>query len=89
MMRTLRCVAGLLLAVLLAACDRSATAPGGARPPTLVDVEEVKAQVVPNLVELPGRVEAGRSGEVRARADGIIERPRDVDGRAEEHKAGL
>ena len=81
MMRTLRSVAWLLLpALLLAACDRSATGPGGARPATLVDVEEVKAQVVPNLVELPGRVEAGRSVEVRARADGIVEQQLYVDG---------
>ncbi len=81
MMPTLRCVAWLVLtAPLLAACDRSGNAPGGARPPTLVDVEVVQAQVVPNLVELPGRVEAGRSVEVRARADGIIEQQLYVDG---------
>ena len=33
-----------------------------------------RAQDVPNIVELPGRIEAVRTAEVRARADGIIER---------------
>ena len=34
----------------------------------------VKAQSIPNIVELPGRIEAVRTAEVRARSDGIIER---------------
>jgi membrane fusion protein (multidrug efflux system) len=73
--------AWLLAAVALAAgCGRGSGPDGGGRPPTLVAVEVVKAQVVPNLVELPGRVEASRSAEVRARADGIVERQLYVDG---------
>lgn len=43
-------------------------------PPPLVEAVTVKTQEVPNIVELPGRVEAVRTAEVRARADGIIER---------------
>ncbi|PAL01786.1 efflux transporter periplasmic adaptor subunit, partial [Staphylococcus hominis] len=48
-----------------------------------------KAQAVPNLVELPGRVEASRSAEVRARADGIVERQLYVDGTEVEANAPL
>lgn len=46
----------------------------GAGPPPLVVAMTVRAQQVPNIVELPGRIEAVRTAEVRARADGIIER---------------
>jgi len=49
-------------------------APGGAPPPTLVEAVTVQPQTVPNIVELPGRIEAVRMAEVRARADGIVER---------------
>lgn len=49
-------------------------APGGAPPPTLVEAITIKTQTVPNIVELPGRIEAVRMAEVRARADGIVER---------------
>lgn len=73
--------AGLLAAVALAAgCGRGGGTDDADRPPTLVAVEVVKAQTVPNLMELPGRVEASRSAEVRARADGIVERQLYVDG---------
>lgn len=67
----------------LAACGGGNSQPGaggggmggpGAGPPPLVEAITVKAQDVPNIVELPGRVEAVRTAEVRARADGIIER---------------
>ncbi|MBT2767369.1 efflux RND transporter periplasmic adaptor subunit [Stenotrophomonas sp. ISL-67] len=79
----------LLMAVALATgCGRG----GGddaQRPPTLVAVEVVKAQTVPNLVELPGRVEASRSADVRARADGIVERQLYVDGTEVEANAPL
>jgi membrane fusion protein (multidrug efflux system) len=43
-------------------------------PPVPVEVITVARQEVPNAVELPGRVEAVRSAEVRARVDGIVER---------------
>ena len=40
----------------------------------------VTARPVPNAVELPGRIEAVRSAEVRARVDGIVERRLHVEG---------
>lgn len=48
--------------------------PGAGGPPPLVEAITVRAQDVPNIIELPGRIAAVRSAEVRARADGIIER---------------
>lgn len=73
-------MAAILLSLLLAACgsgqsDQGAQgAQGAAGPPVLVDAVTVRATTVPNIVELPGRIEAVRISEVRARADGIIER---------------
>jgi RND family efflux transporter MFP subunit len=65
----------------LAACGGGNQQPGGgegggmgAMPPPLVVAMTVRAQEVPNIVELPGRIESVRTAEVRARADGIIER---------------
>ncbi|CAB3767198.1 efflux RND transporter periplasmic adaptor subunit [Paraburkholderia humisilvae] len=50
-------------------------APGtAAPPPPSVLVETVAVQSIPRVVELPGRIEAIRSAEVRARVDGIVER---------------
>jgi membrane fusion protein (multidrug efflux system) len=37
-------------------------------------VTTVTASPIPNIVELPGRIEAVRTAEVRARVDGIVER---------------
>lgn len=62
----------LLATGLLAACGGPEAPP--APPPPLVEVETVKTGTVPNVVELPGRIEAVRMAEVRARTDGIIER---------------
>jgi RND family efflux transporter MFP subunit len=67
------------LVLLVASCGSSGEqqgAPGGfgAGPPPLVEAVTIKAQQVPNIVELPGRIEAVRTAEIRARADGIIER---------------
>lgn len=59
------------LALLLASC--SAEAPP-APPPPEVNVIAVRTQAVPNVIELPGRVQAYRTSEVRARVDGIVER---------------
>jgi membrane fusion protein (multidrug efflux system) len=57
---------------MLSACgDTSETA---APPPVPVEVMIVKGQAVPNVVELPGRIAAVRTAEVRARTDGIVER---------------
>ncbi|MGQ0701119.1 MAG: efflux RND transporter periplasmic adaptor subunit [Panacagrimonas sp.] len=43
-------------------------------PPPEVQVFTVTQQPVGNLIELPGRVQAVRTAEVRARVDGIVER---------------
>ncbi|MFD1787163.1 efflux RND transporter periplasmic adaptor subunit [Sphingomonas floccifaciens] len=74
----------ILAFLALAACGSGGDAPpgggmpgggaGGPPPPTLVEAITVQTQTVPNIVELPGRIEAVRTAEVRARADGIIER---------------
>jgi membrane fusion protein, multidrug efflux system len=64
------------LAVLLAcvACrDRQQTTAAGP-PPLPVLVTTVSAASIPKIVELPGRIEAIRTAEIRARVDGIVER---------------
>jgi membrane fusion protein (multidrug efflux system) len=43
-------------------------------PPVPVMVATVAASSVADVVELPGRIEAVRSAEIRARVDGIVER---------------
>lgn len=64
-------ISGLLLAA-VAACGEPAAPP--APPPPAVDIVTIAATAVPNVIELPGRVQAERTAEVRARVDGIIER---------------
>jgi membrane fusion protein (multidrug efflux system) len=59
-------------ACLLVACGDKQ--PPGPRPAPEVTAITVNATEVPNLVELPGRVEAVRTAEVRARVDGIVQR---------------
>lgn len=56
--------------VLLAGCSGEAPP---APPAPEVEVITVKAQPIANVVELPGRVQAYRTAEVRARVDGIVE----------------
>lgn len=63
--------AGVALGLLLAACSPDAPP---APPPPEVNIVTVGAQPVPNIIELPGRVQAYRTAEVRARVDGIVER---------------
>ncbi len=72
------CGCGVLAS--LAGCGGDAGPAAGQMPPTVVTVEEVRTAAVPNLVELPGRVEPVRSAQVRARADGIVERQLYVEG---------
>lgn len=67
-------VAATLPALLLAACGSGEPQQPAAPPPVEVTAVTVKGGAVPNLIELPGRIEAVRHAEVRARADGIIER---------------
>jgi membrane fusion protein (multidrug efflux system) len=67
-----------LALVTLIGCGRSPNtggaggSPGAARPPTEVSVVTVAPEVVTITTELPGRVNAVREAEVRARATGIL-----------------
>jgi len=69
-------VSGALLPIfflaLLAACGGEPEA--APPPPPPVKVVTVEGRAVANIVELPGRIEAVRSAQVRARTDGIVER---------------
>ncbi|MBB5684208.1 efflux RND transporter periplasmic adaptor subunit [Sphingobium boeckii] len=58
------------LPLVLAACGAE---PPAAPPPPEVGIVTVQAQSIPNVIELPGRIQAYRTSEVRARVDGIIE----------------
>jgi membrane fusion protein (multidrug efflux system) len=58
--------------LLLAACSKSA--PPAAPPPPEVTIITVASQPVMNVIELPGRLQAVRTAEVRARVDGIVQR---------------
>jgi membrane fusion protein (multidrug efflux system) len=69
----------LAAAALLAACGQKsgeggAHAGGGAPPPAEVGVVTVKLGEVDLVTELPGRLEASRVAEVRARAAGILQK---------------
>lgn len=57
--------------LLATACGKSEPPPP---PPPSVDVISVRASTVPHVIELPGRIQAVRTAEVRARVDGIVER---------------
>ena len=79
--RVARAVLAAALATLLAACGKpgaSSGAPGagpggsGGPPPPEVGVVTVRTQPVALANELPGRVEALRTAQVRARAAGIL-----------------
>ncbi|MBZ6379599.1 efflux transporter periplasmic adaptor subunit [Pacificimonas flava] len=74
MIRRVEAAAALLLVALLAACGGTGeeeAAPSA--PPPLVETVVVEAHPVPNVIELPGRVEPLRTAEVRARVTGIVE----------------
>ncbi|OQA33110.1 MAG: Multidrug resistance protein MexA precursor [Betaproteobacteria bacterium ADurb.Bin341] len=76
MKRNILCAA--LISSLLAGCgaDKKPGGPGGAAgmPPTEVDVITVQATSATITQELPGRLQAYRTAQVRARVDGIIEK---------------
>jgi membrane fusion protein (multidrug efflux system) len=61
------------IAALLALAGCGAAAPPPPPPPS-VDVITVSSQPIANVIELPARVQAVRTAEVRARVDGIVER---------------
>jgi membrane fusion protein, multidrug efflux system len=69
-----------LLLALVAGCKPQAeqtqkgAMPGGGMPPPEVEVVIVKPKTVPRTVEVPGRLQAVRTAEVRARVEGILER---------------
>jgi len=71
------CVA-VSAAILLAACgaktEGQAAAPGGGRPPVEVGVVTVAPRTVGLVTELPGRLEASRVAQVRARVAGILQK---------------
>lgn len=48
--------------------------PGGGMPPAQVGVVTVQPQTVPVMAELPGRLEALRTAQVRARVAGILQK---------------
>jgi membrane fusion protein, multidrug efflux system len=66
----------VLSAALLTACgqktEQAAGAPGGGMPPSEVGVVTVAPQAIGLATELPGRLEASRVAQVRARAAGIV-----------------
>ena len=67
-------LSALGLASLLAACsDKTPSAPGGGMPPPQVGVLRVTPGEIGLVSELPGRVEASRVAQVRARAAGILQ----------------
>ena len=89
MRRTARAALAAALAVLLAACGKpggAGGAPGagpggpGSMPPPEVGVVTVRTQPVALANELPGRVEALRTAQVRARAAGILQKRLFVEG---------
>jgi membrane fusion protein, multidrug efflux system len=80
-LQTMRCPPLLLaiaaLSVLLAACGKSGSAPPGAAaapPQAQVGVVTVTPGDVGLVTELPGRLEASRVAQVRARAAGILQK---------------
>ncbi|WP_256330491.1 efflux RND transporter periplasmic adaptor subunit [Variovorax sp. YR216] len=64
----------LMLSILASGCGNDQGAPAAAPPPTTVLVTTVQSAPVSSVVELPGRIEAVRTAEVRARVDGIVEK---------------
>ncbi|MEO7457909.1 MAG: efflux RND transporter periplasmic adaptor subunit [Gemmatimonadaceae bacterium] len=61
-----------LAALLVAGCSKPA--PPAAPPPPEVGIITVVTQPVMDVIELPGRLQAIRTSEVRARVDGIVQR---------------
>jgi membrane fusion protein (multidrug efflux system) len=66
-------VPALAAMALLTACGGSGNQPP-LPPPVIVQTVVVRPQNVPYVAELPGRIQAVRTAEVRARTDGIVQR---------------
>lgn len=79
-------ISALLLIALLAACGEgdkkpsTGAGPGAAPPPAEVDVITVAAGSATITQDLPGRLLAYRSAQVRARVEGVIEKRLFVEG---------
>jgi membrane fusion protein (multidrug efflux system) len=77
-------VAAVALSLLAACGDKKAQAPagapGGGMPPAQVGVITVQPTTVPIVTELPGRLEASRIAQVRARVAGIVQSRNFVEG---------
>jgi membrane fusion protein (multidrug efflux system) len=75
--RILPAFAILAMALALAACGKAdpaaAAPPGGGMPPPEVGVVTVAPTDIGLVTELPGRLEASRSAQVRARTAGIVQ----------------
>lgn len=78
---------GLAAALLLSGCGPQL--PSREPPTPTVEVMQIHARAVPNVIEVPGRIEPVRSAEVRARVDGIVERLLYQEGRDVEAGAPL
>ncbi len=80
-------IPSLLLLVLLSACGgdkpaaTGAAAGAGGPPPAEVEVVTVAAGDATFTQDLPGRVQAYRTGQIRARVDGVIEKRLFEEGR--------
>lgn len=62
---------GCVVLTLVAGCGGK---PPAAPPPPEVNVVVARSQAVENIAEVPGRVQAVRTAQVRARVDGIVQR---------------
>lgn len=67
----MRYLAGLLASILLVSCATEEEAP--APQPIPVKTITIASEAIPNVIELPGRVEPVREAEVRARVTGIVQ----------------
>ena len=64
----------VLIGPSLVACDRDSDQQQAAPPPPLVETLTIASESLPNIIELPGRIQAVRTSEVRARVNGIVQR---------------
>jgi len=73
-MRSVSVYGVVATAALLYGCGGSDAQPPAAPPPTEVGVVVAEPRAVEDVEEVPGRVQAFRTAEVRARVDGIVQR---------------